>query len=421
MYGARKLTRRVGVHRPSERGTGTLGCVSCKVWVLPVGLMLLGCKAIAEPTSAATASSAPEVAGEPPTQGAPEALVRILPVLSGSLPAIPAGALRVTLRPETVEVGETEVARLKAGALVDDEAGALVRALTVAGSASRPVAIFVDASVASGAVIEVVDAARTSGASSLGFVARLNGDDLGWLPISGTTLREDGVPVIRLDAGHADFESVVEESWSKAGGAHRMSVSVDGTMDAQALFGALHLLRGPRCADEPGACRFAALGITDDPVPPAAVDRVVNLSGEGTIGLGNVGLIGKGGGGGTGSGYGRGADTGRRVPRVRQGKATVGPALDKDIIRRIVRAHINEVRHCYNQGLVRDPDLSGAVKVSFTIAATGKVKSSVVKSTTVSDPNVGACVAKAVKRWKFPKPNGGAEVKVTYPFHLSPG
>jgi hypothetical protein len=83
-------------------------------------------------------------------------------------------------------------------------------------------------------------------------------------------------------------------------------------------------------------------------------------TGEGTIGLGNTGLIGKGEGGGTGSGYGRGAGAGfggrgTAVPTVRQAKATVTGALDKDIIRRIVRAHINEVRYCYNQGLARDP------------------------------------------------------------------
>lgn len=61
------------------------------------------------------------------------------------------------------------------------------------------------------------------------------------------------------------------------------------------------------------------------------------------------------------------------------------------------------------------------VKVSLTIDATGKVPKSIVKSATVSDPNVGTCIAKAVKRWKFPKPRGGAKVEVTYPFVLTPG
>ncbi len=149
-------------------------------------------------------------------------------------------------------------------------------------------------------------------------------------------------------------------------------------------------------------------------------------TGQGTIGLGNAGLIGKGGGGGTGSGYGRGTGAGfggagKRVPRVRQAKAKVTGSIDKDIIRRIVRAHINEVRYCYNQGLVRDPNLEGKVTVKFTIAATGKVASSDVAKSTVDDTNVGRCIAKAVKRWKFPKPPGGGVVVVSYPFALVPG
>ncbi|MCB9750150.1 MAG: AgmX/PglI C-terminal domain-containing protein [Myxococcales bacterium] len=149
-------------------------------------------------------------------------------------------------------------------------------------------------------------------------------------------------------------------------------------------------------------------------------------TGEGTIGLGNTGLIGKGGGGGTGSGYGRGSGAGfggrgKRVPTVRQAKAKVQGALDKDIIRRIVRAHINEVRHCYNIGLGKDPNLKGRVVVQFTIGGSGKVPSAVVQSTTLKDAAVGNCIAKAVRRWQFPKPRGGGSVIVSYPFVLQPG
>ena len=145
-------------------------------------------------------------------------------------------------------------------------------------------------------------------------------------------------------------------------------------------------------------------------------------TGEGTIGLGHTGLIG-GGGSGTGGKYGRGtgtgfADRGGRVPKVRQAKATVQGALDKDIVRRIVRAHINQVRHCYNQGLANDKNLKGRVAVQFTIGGSGKVPTAVVASTTVKDASVGNCIAKAVRRWKFPKPRGGGSVIVTYPFVL---
>ena len=66
-------------------------------------------------------------------------------------------------------------------------------------------------------------------------------------------------------------------------------------------------------------------------------------------------------------------------------------------------------------------DLSGRVAVQFVIGTTGKVSNSVVASDTTKDKQVSRCIAKAVKRWKFPKPRGGGQVIVTYPFNLSPG
>jgi TonB family protein len=147
-------------------------------------------------------------------------------------------------------------------------------------------------------------------------------------------------------------------------------------------------------------------------------------TGEGTIGLGNLGTIGKGGGGGSGSGYGRGAGGlgGRRAkaPDVIPGQANVRGSLDKEIIRRIIRRHINEVKYCYEQELVRKPELGGRVAVQFTIAATGQVVASVLSQSTMGNPRVENCVVQAVRRWEFPKPLGGGIVIVTYPFNFTP-
>ncbi|PRP90216.1 Vault protein inter-alpha-trypsin [Enhygromyxa salina] len=146
--------------------------------------------------------------------------------------------------------------------------------------------------------------------------------------------------------------------------------------------------------------------------------------GEGSIGVGDTGLIGKGGGG-TGSGYGRGSGLGfggrgKRAPQVRQAQASVSGSLGKDVIRRVVRAHLNEVRSCYNAGLARNPDAAGRVEVQFRIAGSGEVSSSSVTGNTLGDDQVGSCIAAAVRRWKFPKPRAGAAVVVKYPFILEP-
>lgn len=111
----------------------------------------------------------------------------------------------------------------------------------------------------------------------------------------------------------------------------------------------------------------------------------------------------------------------RSVPRVRAKKATVTGALDKEIVRRIVRAHINEVRHCYNQALQKNPKANGTITLEWTINSVGKVEKAKVASNKVKARGFGKCVSKAVGRWKFPKPRDGATVLVTYPFEFLPG
>lgn len=100
-------------------------------------------------------------------------------------------------------------------------------------------------------------------------------------------------------------------------------------------------------------------------------------------------------------------------------KAEVEGALDRDIIRRIVRAHISEVRECYDAGLQHDPELAGRVAVQFVIGPKGKVTRATAESEMEGD--VPACIAKAVEGWLFPRPADGKDVAVAYPFVLEPG
>ena len=145
-------------------------------------------------------------------------------------------------------------------------------------------------------------------------------------------------------------------------------------------------------------------------------------TGEGTIGLGNIGTIGHGGGGGSGSGYGRGAGGFRgrsaRVPRIRSGNADVRGSLSKEVIRRVIRRHINEVKFCYEQELNARPDLQGRVSVRFIISPTGAVQTAMVANSSLGNQRVENCIAQAVRRWTFPAPDGGGIVIVTYPFVL---
>jgi pSer/pThr/pTyr-binding forkhead associated (FHA) protein len=146
-------------------------------------------------------------------------------------------------------------------------------------------------------------------------------------------------------------------------------------------------------------------------------------TGEGTIGLGNIGTIGHGAGGGTGSGYGSGAGGfhGRdaKVPRIRSGQADVHGSLSKEVIRRIIGRHINEVRFCYEQELNSRPDLQGRISIKFIISPTGAVQTAAVDNSDMGNAKVEQCIAQAVRRWTFPAPEGGGIVVVSYPFVLA--
>jgi TonB family protein len=93
-------------------------------------------------------------------------------------------------------------------------------------------------------------------------------------------------------------------------------------------------------------------------------------------------------------------------------------SLDKEVIRGVIRGHLAEIKTCYERALVADQDLSGRVMVQFRIAASGKVVSAVVQSSTLGSPPVESCIADAVATWQFPAPRGGGEVIVSYPFIL---
>lgn len=94
-----------------------------------------------------------------------------------------------------------------------------------------------------------------------------------------------------------------------------------------------------------------------------------------------------------------------------------GSPCDKDEIRRIVRQHIPEVRYCYERALIRDPALQGRVALRFVIGADGQVSQSTVGASTIASPEVGACIARAARRWQF-LPQRAAHIEVNYPFDL---
>jgi TonB family protein len=94
-----------------------------------------------------------------------------------------------------------------------------------------------------------------------------------------------------------------------------------------------------------------------------------------------------------------------------------GEGLDKEVIRRVVRAHIQEIQTCYELGLADDAELEGRVAIEFTIDPEGRVsESQAAAESDLDHAGMKECMARAVQRWVFPKPAAGEQVRVAYPF-----
>jgi hypothetical protein len=159
---------------------------------------------------------------------------------------------------------------------------------------------------------------------------------------------------------------------------------------------------------------------------PAGTGRGGGGDGDGTIGYGGtctaIHCPGRGNRTGPGTEYGTvgpdmgGRRTGRVPGRLRAEPASVVGSLSKEAIRRVVRRHHNEIKHCYERELQSQPDLEGRVSVHFVIARNGSVMAAGVQAATLNNTRAQDCVARAVHRMSFPQPENGGVVSVTYPF-----
>lgn len=90
--------------------------------------------------------------------------------------------------------------------------------------------------------------------------------------------------------------------------------------------------------------------------------------------------------------------------------------LDRDVIAQYIKTQLGQILYCYERQLSASPELFGKVAVRFTIGPTGQVESQAIGDTTLRNGNVEGCILNKVAAWKFPAPNGGTKVMVTYPF-----
>ena len=104
-----------------------------------------------------------------------------------------------------------------------------------------------------------------------------------------------------------------------------------------------------------------------------------------------------------------------------------GGTRDRELIRRVVRFHVDEVRRCYQAELVRRRKAdagaapTGKLTARWVVGAEGRV-TSVELLTAVPGTSVrfSECVTDSIRTWLFPKPNQPGVAVITYPFVFRP-
>jgi hypothetical protein len=94
--------------------------------------------------------------------------------------------------------------------------------------------------------------------------------------------------------------------------------------------------------------------------------------------------------------------------------------LDRAIIQATIAKYLAQVRACYEQGLQKNSALAGQVSMGFEINGGGALNYAKVSKSSLGDSQVEQCISERMMTWKFPKPVGGVNVKVVYPFLLRP-
>ena len=146
-----------------------------------------------------------------------------------------------------------------------------------------------------------------------------------------------------------------------------------------------------------------------------------NSGGGGKSNLGQVGYGTKGRSGGQ-SGYGQmniggSADGGGYEPAMTGGGSAEG-GLAMSQIEAVIQQNIGQIYYCYEKGLQKAPQLQGRVVTDFVINGSGRVSAALIGQTSLRASMVEKCMLQKLKGWKFPKPVGGVDVSVSYPFNL---
>lgn len=148
--------------------------------------------------------------------------------------------------------------------------------------------------------------------------------------------------------------------------------------------------------------------------------------GKGTATQGIAGIGTKGRGSGQ-SAYGAADGFGNKTSVSVEGggfEESFDGTIDKEAIRRVIRAKRHELQSCYERALntmEKGTRLEGKIILSWEIIERGQARNVKVKSSTLGNARVENCIRDRLASWTFPEPPTGLVAEVSaYPFVLTP-
>lgn len=179
-------------------------------------------------------------------------------------------------------------------------------------------------------------------------------------------------------------------------------VSAQAAKSANAIVG-----KGIEAGSGPSGRALAAISNVDK----SGKDWTKETNGHGVV-ISTKGAINGGGEYGKLSGGG----TGQGNVGLIEDESQVTGGLDREIIAQVIKSQLGQILYCYERQLSAHPELEGKVSVKFTISGDGKVSAQKVSESSLRNSTVEGCILSRVSLWKFPAPQGGTNVVVTYPF-----
>lgn len=101
------------------------------------------------------------------------------------------------------------------------------------------------------------------------------------------------------------------------------------------------------------------------------------------------------------------------------GTPEIEGTLNRETISETVSQGEGALRYCYEEALIRRPDIKGRIVVLIRVAKEGGVDGADIESSSLNDRPFELCILKKIRAWKFPKAEGTVTIKHPFVFYTT--